>query len=128
MKKLSFYGLVGFFVFAGVNHFVNPEFYYPLIPDYLPYHYFLNIISGILEVGLGLLLLVRPYRNLAVAGLIALMILFVPSHIYFIQIGSCVSDGLCVPAWIAWIRLLLIHPLLILWIYSQRKERISGLV
>ena len=121
IKTISFYLLVAFFVFAGANHFVSPKFYYPLIPDYLPFPKLINTISGIAEIGLGLLLLSKQFRIYAAYILIVMLIAFIPSHIYFIMIGSCINDGLCVPEWVGWIRLIVIHPLLIYWVYSNRN-------
>ena len=46
-----------------------------------------------------------------------MLIAFIPSHIWFIEIGSCVEGGLCVDEWISWLRLLIIHPVLIYWAY-----------
>lgn len=121
MKKISFCGLVGFFVFAGIYHFVNPEFYLPLIPDYFPFKPFINIASGVVEIALGLALLLPALRKWAAYGLIALLIAFIPAHIHFIQIGNCIPDGLCVPDWVGWLRLIVIHPLLLWWVYSNRR-------
>ena len=118
MVKILLRYLLGiFFIIAGRYHFVNPEFYYPLIPDYLPYPIFINGASGILEIILGLGMLFKKYAEISSWGILVLLILFIPSHIYFIQIGSCVENGLCVPPWVAWVRLLLIHPVLMVWAY-----------
>ena len=119
--KLSIYILGVFFVFAGVNHFVNPDFYYPLIPDYLPYPVLINVVSGILEILLGLGLFFEKSRKKSALGLFVLLVLFIPSHVYFIQLGNCIPEGLCVPEWVGWTRLLLIHPLLLLWSWSVSK-------
>ena len=54
LKKVNVFLLGGFYIFAGSNHFINPEFYYGLIPDYLPFHGAINLVSGIAEVLLGL--------------------------------------------------------------------------
>jgi uncharacterized membrane protein len=35
VKKLLLVVMILFYLLAGINHFVNPEFYYPLIPPYL---------------------------------------------------------------------------------------------
>jgi uncharacterized membrane protein len=59
-------------------------------------------------------------RKWAAYGIIAMLIAFIPSHIYFIQINSCAGQ-LCVPTWLGWARLLLIHPLLLFWAWSNRK-------
>ena len=122
MKKISFYGLVIFFILAGLNHFIDPEFYYPLIPPYFPFPIWINVISGLLEIVLGTALLLSGYRRYAAYGLIILLILFIPSHVYFIQVGGCIDGGLCVPAWIAWVRLIVIHPLLLWWIWTNRRR------
>ncbi len=112
--------LIGFMLVAGVAHFLYPEQYYPLIPDYLAFPKLLNSLSGVLEISLGLLLITKKWRKLAAIGIIVLLVLFIPSHIHFIQLGTCIADGLCTPAWMAWVRLILIHPLLMLWAWKVR--------
>jgi len=115
MRKLLRILLIGFYAFAGSYHFINPDFYNGLIPDYLPFPGFINYASGALEIALAIGVAIPKCRHLAVKGIILLLVLFIPSHVYFIQIGSCVEDGLCVAPWVAWVRLLIIHPLLIMW-------------
>ena len=120
IKKVNVYGLAGFFFFAGCYHFINPGFYYPLIPPYLPFPTAINSLSGVLEVVLGVALLIPRFRFYSAIGLMILLVLFIPSHIYFIQIGGCADQGLCVPLWVAWVRLVVIHPLLIGWVWASR--------
>jgi uncharacterized membrane protein len=120
-KKVLKVLLSVFFVVAGSNHFINPGFYFPLIPDYLPFPVIINYFSGIIEVVLGIGLGFRSLQKYAAWGIVFLLVLFIPSHVYFIQIGSCVQDGLCVPEWVAWIRLLFIHPILIIWAWLFTK-------
>lgn len=119
--KISLWILIIFFVTAGVLHFINASAYYPLIPDYLPFPVFINYASGTLEVLLGLSMLPLALRSLAGWGLIILMIIFIPSHVYFIQQGGCVENSLCFPVWVAWVRLIMVHPLLIWWIWTAKK-------
>ncbi len=125
LKKANLFLLSGFYVLAGVNHFINPEFYYPLIPDYLPFHEAINYISGVAEILLGIGVLVNKTRSLSSYLLVAMLVFFIPAHIYFIKIGSCIESGLCVPEWISWTRLLVIHPLLIVWALSVNKIKAS---
>jgi uncharacterized membrane protein len=122
MLKFLRFLLIAFYTLAGLYHFVNPEFYQGLIPDYLPFPELINYLSGVLEIMLAIGVAIPKYRLIAVKGIILLLILFIPSHIYFIQVGSCVESGLCVSPWIAWVRLLIIHPLLILWAWVIRKS------
>lgn len=114
--------LIGFYLIAGTNHFFNPAFYLGLIPDYLPFPEFINYASGVVEVLLGIGVAIPRWRKVSVYGIIMLLILFIPSHVYFIQMGSCVDGGLCVSPWIAWIRLLIIHPVLMFWAWKVRSS------
>lgn len=66
------YGI--FFVLAGINHFVNSPFYLKIMPPYLPWHLFLVELSGLCEIGLGILLLIPQFTSLGGWGLIALLI------------------------------------------------------
>ncbi len=118
LKKLNLLLLSAFYVFAGVNHFINPQFYYGLIPDYLPFHELINVVSGLAEISLGIGVIFYKTRKWSSYLLIAMLISFIPAHVYFIQIGSCIEGGMCVAEWIGWARLLIIHPLLILWALS----------
>ncbi len=113
--------MAGFYFAGGINHFRNPDFYLPLIPDYLPWHWWINAVAGIAEVALGIGLLLKPTRRYAAYAVIFMLILFIPSHVYFIQIGGCIEGGLCAPLWVGWVRLVVIHPLLILWAWYHRK-------
>ncbi|WP_229712532.1 DoxX family protein [Marivirga lumbricoides] len=121
-SKCSVYILFFFYLAAGVNHFINPSFYLPLIPDYLPYHPTINIISGIAEIILAIAIHFRAIRKVTAYLLILMLVAFIPSHIYFIQEGSCIQSGLCVAEWIGWARLLVIHPLLIYWALMVGKS------
>lgn len=122
MKKLLRYLLTLFFIVAGVNHFINPQFYLPLIPPYFPFPEAINVVAGIVEILFGFGLLLEKTRKAAAWGIVLLLVAFIPSHVYFIQIGSCVPDGLCVPAWVGWVRLVIIHPILLAWAYFCTKN------
>ncbi len=126
-KKVVIHGLAYFYLAAGINHFISPDFYLPLIPPFFSKPELINVLAGIAEFLLGLGVLYYPTRGRAGFGIVLLLIAFVPSHIYFIQIGSCVAGGLCVPLWLGWIRLVLIHPILIFWGYWVAKnDKIYG--
>jgi uncharacterized membrane protein len=123
LTKRPFITVLGaFFSSAGLYHFINPDFYLGLIPDYLPQPLALNYGVGILELVLGILVLIPSYRKIGGYGIVLLLLLLIPSHIFFIQTGSCVPNGLCVPKWISWGRLILIHPLLVYWGYTVSKN------
>lgn len=122
IKKIGLYVMAIFYLLAGLNHFINPEGYILLIPEYLPNHSLLNILAGIAEVGFATGLFFPKSRKLAAWGIILMLIAFIPAHIYFIQLDSCIENGLCLPPWTGWVRLIFIHPLLIAWaaFYTRR--------
>lgn len=121
VKRISVYLMSAFYLFAGVNHFRNPDFYYGLIPPYLPNPDFIIVISGVAEIALGALLLFAKTRKLAVYGIIAMLIAFVPAHVHHIRTGGCPTEALCVPLWAAWVRLLAGQPLLVLWAWWVKE-------
>ena len=121
MQKISRALIVIFYIVAGLNHFRDPDFYIPLIPDYFPFPTAINVISGIIEILLGIGLIFSRTRTISAYLIILMLISFIPSHVYFIQIGSCIEGGLCVPEWVGWVRLIIIHPLLIWWAWANRK-------
>ena len=70
------------FTLAGINHFVNENFYLRMMPPVLPQHLFLVYLSGVFEIALGILLLIPKYSRLAAWGLIALLLAVYPANIY----------------------------------------------
>ena len=121
-KNISRVILGAFFVFAGIIHFVNPQFYLPLIPDWIPFPEAVNLISGLLEVLFGLLVLYPKTKKWGSLGIVVLLILFIPTHVYFIQVGSCIPEVLCVDPWMGWVRLVVVHPLLLWWAWSAGRD------
>jgi len=71
-----------FWIAAGANHFFNTPFYVSIMPPYLPWHLALVYISGLAEIGLGVLLLFERWSVLAGWGLIALLIAVFPANIH----------------------------------------------
>ncbi len=121
MKKISVFIQAAFYIFAGANHFINPDFYLPLIPEYFMFPESINYISGFLEILFGLMLMLDATRKISSYLIILMLCTFIPSHVYFIQIGGCIDGGLCAPEWVGWFRLFVIHPLLIWWAWSVRN-------
>jgi uncharacterized membrane protein len=70
------------FIFAGANHFINPDFYLNIMPPYLPWHLFLIYLSGIFEILLGIMILIPITQKPAAWGLILLLIAVFPANIY----------------------------------------------
>lgn len=127
LQKIIIHVLGYFYLVAGINHFLTPDFYLPLIPPFFSYPELINVLAGVAELLLGIGVLYFPTRKRSAWGILVLLVCFIPSHSYFIQVGSCIPEGLCVPQVVGWLRLLLIHPLLIYWAFWVSKhDRLMG--
>lgn len=85
VKAILKYLLAVFFVYGGVNHFRNPDFYLPMMPTYLPWHPPLVYLSGFFEIVFGLMLIFPKLTRIAAWGLILLLIAIFPANIYMAQ-------------------------------------------
>jgi len=86
--KLALKILLGvFMIIAGVNHFLDPEFYMNIMPPYIPAHKLMVDLSGIAEIvlGVGLLVPIPKVSRLSAWGIIALLIAVFPANIYVFQ-------------------------------------------
>jgi len=118
--------LILFYLFAGANHFINPSFYLPIIPPYLlNWANEVNILSGVAEILLALLLIPKSTRSKAGIGIILMLIAFIPSHIYFIQKGEFMIGTILFNPMKSSVRLFIGQPLLILWAYWASKSQIK---
>ncbi len=69
-----------FMLFGGVNHFLKPAMYMPMIPDFLPKE-IVNYLVGILEILVGVGAFIPRFRSLATLGILVMMLVFLPIHI-----------------------------------------------
>ena len=113
------FGIV--FVLAGINHFLNPDFYLKIMPPYLPWHLFLVYLSGIFEILLGALLLIPKFSRLAAWGLIALLIAVFPANIYMAMNTKLFPE---LNSLLIWVRLPL-QFLLIVWAFWFTKSAVK---
>jgi uncharacterized membrane protein len=116
--------MIAFYIFGGYNHFRDPDFYIPLIPPYLAtWAVELNLLSGVFEIGLALLLIPTQTRKYAGWGIVLMLIAFIPSHIYFIQKGTFSLGTITMNPMISWVRLLVFQPLFIVWALWVSKRK-----
>src|SRR5690606_4040766 len=73
------------FNLAGMNHFSKPKIYERIIPPYIPAHSSMVLLSGIAEMIVGFMILNKNTQEVAAWGIIAILILFIPVHIYMLQ-------------------------------------------
>lgn len=73
------------FILAGMNHFRKPKMYERIMPPYIPAHNTMVLLSGITEMILGFMIMNKNTQEIAAWGIIAMMIIFLPVHIYMLQ-------------------------------------------
>jgi uncharacterized membrane protein len=121
IKNVSLILLIILYASGGINHFVHKGFYYPLIPPYFPNPILINIIAGIVEIVAAILLIFPMSRKFGTYLIVAMLIGFIPAHIYMIQMHGCMSEQMCIPEWGAWVRLFPLQFILMWWAWSHRK-------
>ena len=81
-RRVALLALAPFFIVAGVNHFVDPDFYLAMMPPFLPAHAFLVAASGVFEIMGGVAVLIPRVRRAAGWGLVALLVAVFPANLY----------------------------------------------
>ena len=104
------------FIGAGLNHFLNEQFYVAIMPPYLPAHLELVYISGVFEVAGGIGLLITRLRKTAGYGLMLLTLAVFPANFHmalhpelYVEIASATALTIRLPlqlvilAWLYWV-------------------------
>ena len=99
IKTLSIIIMTLFYIMAGTNHFINPDWYVRIVPPILPFKTAIVYISGILEIILGTLLIFPKRRFIASWGLILLLVAVYPANIYVALTNGEVMDTTPLIAW-----------------------------
>lgn len=84
-KKATIYFMGSAYIYVGVRHFIDPDFFVAIMPDYLPYHLEAVYISGAFEIILGGMLFFKKSRWIAGWGLIALLVAVFPANVFLAQ-------------------------------------------
>ena len=107
------------YIFAGIMHFIKPAMYKAIMPKYIPMHWLMVYLSGIAEIGLGVMLLFEETREFALLGIMLMLILFLIIHFYMVTDEFKTK----LPRWIFWFRIPL-QFVLIYWAYSYLSPEI----
>ena len=79
------YLMAALYIFAGVMHFVKPKMYLRIMPRYIPNHKLMVTLSGVAEIGLGVGLCFPKTKNIAIYGIIAMLLVFLLVHFYMLS-------------------------------------------
>ena len=81
-KEITIYIMSLLYVIVGVKHFTNTDFFVAIVPPVISWKEEAVLISGIIEIELGILILFNQTRKLAAWGIILLLIAVFPANIY----------------------------------------------
>jgi len=118
-KYINLYLISILFIYAGIAHFTNPQFYINITPSFIPFKQFLVDLTGVLEILGGLLVLFNTTRKTAVYLLLGLLILFFIVHLDMLFTYE-VSENIILNKSLLLIRII-IQILLIVWVKSLIK-------
>lgn len=76
--------MAAIYIGAGIMHFIRPKMYMRILPGYLPGHKFLVGFSGVTEILLGIALCFPTTKDLAIYGIVAMLVFFLPVHIHML--------------------------------------------
>jgi uncharacterized membrane protein len=110
------------FITAGLLHFLRPEYYEQIMPEYLPAHRELVLVSGAAEIAGGLGVAFSQTRRAAGIWLVALLILVFPANINMAVHSERFAS--IAPA-LLWARLPL-QGLMIWWVLRATRGRRRG--
>jgi uncharacterized membrane protein len=75
-------------VAIGILHFTHAPIFMSIMPDWLPLHRELVLLSGGIEISLGVMLFLERTQVLAAWGLIVLLVAVFPANVYMYQHAS----------------------------------------
>ena len=84
-KDITIYIMSLLYVIVGVKHFINTDFFIAIVPPFISWKKEAVLLSGIIEVILGVLLLFNKTRKLAAWGIILLLISVFPANLYLYE-------------------------------------------
>ena len=118
-KHINLYLISILFIYAGVAHFTNPQFYIKITPSFIPFKQFLIDLSGVLEILGGLLILFNQTRKTGVYLLVGLLVLFFVVH-FDMLFTFQVSENMLLNKSLLLMRII-IQFILIYWVISLLK-------
>jgi uncharacterized membrane protein len=108
------------YVIVGIKHFTNTDFFVNIVPPIINCKEEVVLVSGLIEMILGILLLFNQTRKFAAWGIILLLIAVFPANIY-LYLSEIARDTLSISKNQALYRLPFQIPLIII-SYWHSKE------
>ncbi len=84
-KLFTIYFMSFWYTYVGVRHFIDPDFFLAIMPNYLSFHLELVYLTGIFEILCGVFLLFNKTRTYSAYALIFLLIIVFPANIHLVE-------------------------------------------
>ena len=120
-KLITVFVISFMYVFIGVKHFIDPQYFINITPPQIEYKSFAVYFTGVLEVLGGLLILNKKTRKIGAFLIIFLLIIVFPANIY-LYLSETPQQLLGISKTQALIRLPFQAPLILL-AYWHSKEK-----
>lgn len=75
------------FIWIGIQHFTDPIWFEPIVPDVLGNARFWVLISGVFEIGIGLAIMIPRFRKIASLCMVAMLV-----TLYWANLNMWIND------------------------------------
>ena len=109
------------YVFIGIKHFTDPQYFLDIVPPQLPFKLFLVYATGLMEIIGGVAILIPKTRRAGAFILIFLLLVVFPANIY-LYISEAPQKALGISKMDALIRMPFQIPLIIIAYWHSKKN------
>ena len=120
-KTLTIFVMGIMYVFIGIKHFTDPQYFLEIVPPQLPFKLFLVYITGLMEIIGGAAILSLKTRKMGAFLLIFLLVSVFPANIY-LYASEFPQNALGVSKMDALIRMPFQIPLILLAYWHSKKN------
>ena len=120
-KLLTIYVMSFLYIFIGIRHFTNPQYFLDIVPPQLPFKLFLVYFTGLIEVVGGAAIISPKTRKAGAYLLIFLLVSVFPANIY-LYVSEIPQNLLGVTKTDALIRIPFQIPLIILAYWHSKRN------
>ena len=120
-KILTIFVMGVMYVFIGIKHFTDPQYFLDIVPPQLPFKLFLVYLTGLIEVVGGAAILAPKTRKAGAYLLIFLLVSVFPANIY-LYVSETPQNLLGISEVDALIRMPFQTPLILLAYWHSKKN------
>ena len=126
-KTLTIYVMSIMYIFIGIRHFIDPQYFLHIVPPQLPFKLFLVYFTGLIEIIGGAAILSSKTRRAGALLLIFLLVIVFPANIY-LYVSEIPQNLLEITKTDALIRMPFQIPLIILAYWHSKKNHPAWVV